>query len=317
VATIRLLIRSLERVPTVTVRVPAKVNLYLGVGARRPDGYHELANVFQAVSLYDEVAAAPGPGVSVRVEGEFAAGVPTDSSNLAARAAALLAKKTGADPAVRLTITKSIPVEGGMAGGSADAAGALLACDALWGTNLSREELIELAAVLGADVPFALTGGTALGTERGDRLTSVLARGSYHWVLAFADGGLSTAAVYAEIDRLRADRVLPEPKTPESLMSALRAGDANALGHVLENDLTRAAIKLRPQLSRTLDAGRELGVLGAVISGSGPTTAFLCKSDEDAIRVAAALPAEGVCQSTRRVHGPVAGARLVETGDTT
>jgi 4-diphosphocytidyl-2-C-methyl-D-erythritol kinase len=302
-------------VPFVSVRVPAKVNLYLGVGAARPDGYHDLANVFQAVSLYDEVTAAPGPGLSVRVEGEFAEGVPTDSGNLALRAAALLAENTGADPAVRLSITKSIPVQGGMAGGSADAAAALLACDLLWGTAVGRDGLLELAALLGADVPFALTGGTALGTRRGDRLTPVLARGSYHWVLAFADGGLPTGEVYAEIDRQRIDRVLPEPQAPESLMAALRAGDPVALGRALGNDLTSAAIRLRPQLSRTLDAGRELGVLGALVSGSGPTCAFLCRSEEDAIRVAAALPGAGVCQSTRRVNGPVAGARVLDGGE--
>ncbi|MFL6238669.1 MAG: 4-(cytidine 5'-diphospho)-2-C-methyl-D-erythritol kinase [Actinomycetes bacterium] len=298
--------------PSVTVRVPAKVNLYLGVGALRRDGYHELANVFQAVSLYDEVTAATGPGLSVRVDGEFVTGVPTDSSNLAVRAAALLAEATGTDPAVRLTLTKTIPVQGGMAGGSADAAGALLACDALWGTDLGRDALLELAAQLGADVPFALTGGTALGTRRGDQLTPVLARGSYHWVLALADEGLSTAEVYAELDRQRADRVFPEPQAPESLMTALRAGDPVALGHALSNDLAPAAFRLRPQLARTVDAGRELGVLGVVVSGSGPTCAFLCKSEEDAVRLAAALPAEGVCRSTRRVQGPVVGARIVE-----
>lgn len=297
---------------SVAVRVPAKVNLYLGVGALRPDGYHELANVFQAVSLYDEVIASAGPGLSVKVEGEFAAGVPTDSANLAVQAAALLAERTGADPAVRLSITKSIPVQAGLAGGSADAAATLLACDALWGTALGRDALVELAATLGADVPFALTGGTALGTQRGDRLTSVLARGTYHWVLAIADGGLSTAEVYGELDRQRADRVLPEPSAPEALMSALRAGDPGALGRAIGNDLTAAALKLRPSLKRTLDAGRELGVLGALVSGSGPTCAFLCRSEDDAVRVAAALPAEGVCQSTRRVHGPVPGARIVE-----
>jgi 4-diphosphocytidyl-2-C-methyl-D-erythritol kinase len=302
-------------VPPVTARVPAKINLYLGVGALRDDGYHELANVFQAVSLYDEVTAAPGPGLSLKVEGDFAEGVPTDMSNLAMQAAELLAEKAGVDAAARLSITKSIPVEGGMAGGSADAAGALLACDALWGTALGRDELVELGAQLGADVPFALTGGTALGTSRGDRLTSVLARGTYHWVLAFADAGLSTAAVYAEIDRQRAERVLPEPSAPESLMTALRAGDPIALGHAIANDLTPAAVALRPQLTRTLEAGRELGVLGALVSGSGPTCAFLCRDDDDAVRVAAALPADGVCQSTRRVHGPVAGARLRGDGD--
>jgi 4-diphosphocytidyl-2-C-methyl-D-erythritol kinase len=301
-------------VPSVTVRVPAKVNLYLGVGALRPDGYHELANVFQAVSLYDEITATPGPGVSVRVDGDFTTGVPTDSTNLAAKAALLVAETTGTDPAVRLTITKHIPVQGGMAGGSADAAGALLACDALWGTNLSRGDLLDLAATLGADVPFALTGGTALGTNRGDQLTPVLARGTYHWVLAIADGGLPTAAVYAELDRLRADRIVPEPKASEALMSALRAGDAPALGKALTNDLSAASIALRAGLRRTLDAGRELGVLGALISGSGPTCAFLCRSEKDAVRVAAALPAEGVCASTRRVHGPVPGSRIVESG---
>ena len=319
------MIRSIERadrpkerrtaVSSVTVRVPAKVNLYLGVGRLRHDGYHELANVFQAVSLYDEVTAAPGPGLSVRVRGDQAKLVPSDSSNLALRAAALLAETTGTDPAVRLTINKAIPVEGGMAGGSADAAAALLACDALWGTGVGREALIELAASVGADVPFALTGGTALGTERGDRLTPVLARGRYDWVLAFADGGLSTADVFAELDRQRADRIFPEPAATEAVMSALRAGDAAALGRALTNDLGPAALHLRPMLARTIEAGLDLGVLGAVISGSGPTCAFLCESDEEAIRVAAALAGEGVCRSTRRVHGPVAGARVIDEAD--
>ena len=303
--------------PSVTVRVPAKVNLFLGVGVLRPDGYHELANIFQAVSLYDEVTAMSGPGLSVGVDGEFAAGVPTDSTNLAVRAAALLAETTGADPAVRLSINKAIPVEGGMAGGSADAAGALLACDALWGTDLGREALVELGAALGADVPFALTGGTALGTSRGDRLTPVLGRGTYHWVLAIADGGLSTADVYAELDRQRSSRILPEAAAPEVLMSALRAGDPVALGHALGNDLTPATVRLRPQLTRTLEAGLDRGVLGAVVSGSGPTCAFLCRSEEDAVRVAAVLAGEGVCRSTRRVHGPVAGARIVGDGGAT
>ena len=301
---------------SVTVRVPAKVNLFLGVGALRSDGYHELANVFQAVSLYDEVSAAAGPGLSVRVRGEQAADVPTDSSNLALRAAALLAEKTGTDPAARLTITKTIPVEGGMAGGSADAAAALMACDALWGTGVGRDGLVELAAVLGADVPFALAGGTALGTERGDRLTPVLARGRYDWVLALPDSGLSTGEVYAELDRQRSDRVFPAPAASDALMAALRAGDPTALGRALHNDLAPAALRLRPQLARTLESGLDLaGVLGAVISGSGPTCAFLCASEEDAVNVAASLAGAGVCRSTRRVHGPVAGARLVDENE--
>jgi 4-diphosphocytidyl-2-C-methyl-D-erythritol kinase len=241
--------------------------------------------------------------------------VPTDSSNLALRAAALLAETTGTDPAVRLTIAKAIPVEGGMAGGSADAAAALLACDALWGTGVGRDTLIQLAASLGADVPFALTGGTALGTERGDRLTPVLGRGRYDWVLAFADAGLSTGAVFAELDRQRADRIFPEPAVPEALMSALRAGDPAALGRALSNDLSPASLQLRPSLARTIEAGLDLGVLGALVSGSGPTCAFLCRSEEESIRVAASLAGAGVCRSTRRVHGPVAGARVVDEKD--
>jgi 4-diphosphocytidyl-2-C-methyl-D-erythritol kinase len=301
-------------VSSVTVRVPAKVNLFLGVGAQRPDGYHELANVFHAVSLYDEVTAAPGPGVSVRVRGEQASAVPTDSTNLAVRAATLLAQAAGADPAVRLTIVKGVPFEGGMAGGSADAAAALVACDALWGTGLGKDALVEIASRIGADVPFALTGGTALGTGIGDRLTPVLGRGRYDWVLAFADGGLSTAEVYAELDRQRGDRIFPEPSVSDALMSALRAGDPVALGRALKNDLAPAALQLRPQLTRTLEAGLDLGVLGAVISGSGPTCAFLCRSEDDAIRVAAALAGSGVCRTTRRVHGPVTGARIVGDG---
>jgi 4-diphosphocytidyl-2-C-methyl-D-erythritol kinase len=302
-------------VQSVTVRVPAKVNLYLGVGGRRRDGYHDLTNVFQAVSLYDEVTAAGGSGPSVRVEGEAVDGVPVDADNLAVRAAVALAAATGREPDVALTITKRIPVAGGMAGGSADAAAALLACDALWGTAVPRTELTAIAAGLGADVPFLLTGGTALGVGRGDQLTPVLGRGSYYWVLALADRGLSTATVYAELDRLRGDTEAGAPSAPDEVMSALRAGDAAALGRAMRNDLGSATLRLRPQLSRALDTGRDLGALGGVISGSGPTLAFLCASQDLALRFAAAFSGAGVCRSTRVVHGPVPGAHVVESAE--
>lgn len=303
----------------VAVRAPAKVNLQLSVGGLRPDGYHELTNVFHAVSLFDELTARPAADVTVVVRaGGSTIGVrdvPTDERNLAVKAANLLAEHTGIVDGVAMQIRKSIPVAGGMAGGSADAAAALLACDALWQTHLPRAELDDLAAQLGADVPFALLGHTAVGTGRGDRLTAVLGRGQFHWVLAVAEDGLSTAEVYGQCDRLRAvsgqtvDRV-PAAADP-ALLAALRSGDAKALGATLRNDLEPAAVSLRPDLARTLEAGRDLGALGAVLSGSGPTCAFLVASAEAALDLAVGLTALGLCRDVKRATGPVAGARTV------
>ena len=347
---------------TVTVRVPAKVNLQLSVGPLRPDGYHHLVNVFHAVSIYDEVVAADPPdddgGVQITVEGGSTApveGVPTDGRNLAARAALALAEHVGVDRGVHLTLRKRIPVAGGMAGGSADAAAALVACDALWHTNLARAELDALAAGLGADVPFALLGGTAVGLGRGDQLSPVLARGQFHWVFAFAEEGLSTPAVYAECDRLRRNvpppvlpsggsiaaavlagggvadsafdeggrarvpdvkdpaQAWPEPTVNEPLMAALRSGDARALGRTLSNDLQPAALALRPALARTLEAAGRHGVLGSIVSGSGPTCAFLVSSVEDGLDLAVGLTAMGLCRDVKRAVGPVPGARVVSS----
>lgn len=298
--------------PQVAARAPAKINLALAVGAVRRDGYHDLATVFHAVSLYEDVLAEPGDGLEVVVRGEYADGVPTGPDNLALRAAALLAERTGVDPAVRLTVTKTVPVAAGLAGGSADAAATLVACDALWQTGLSRDALVELGGELGADVPFCLVGGTALGTDRGDRLTPALARGEYHWVLALSSARLSTAEVYAECDRLRAGRALPEPRVPAGMMQALRSGDAQALGAALSNDLQPAAVNLLPDLERVLEVGSDYGALGGVVSGSGPTVAFLVRDAEHALDLSVALTASGVVRSVRRVRGPVPGARVVE-----
>ena len=198
-----------------------------------------------------------------------------------------------------------------MAGGSADAAGALVACDALWQTGLSRSAMLEIAAGLGSDVPFSLVGGTALGTGRGEVLTPVLARGRYEWVVAIAEDGLSTPEVYAECDRLRGDQVLPEPRVPDSLMAALRSGDATALGAALHNDLQEAACSLRPALRQTLETGEAAGALGGMVSGSGPSVVFLARSPEHALDIAVALSATGTCRSVRRAHGPVGGVRAV------
>ncbi|SDQ67523.1 4-(cytidine 5'-diphospho)-2-C-methyl-D-erythritol kinase [Quadrisphaera sp. DSM 44207] len=303
----------------VVVRAPAKINLALRVGPLREDGYHELVSVFQAVSLFEEVSARlpeDDEGVSVVVRGPGAAEVPTDASNLAVRAALLLAERTGAAPRARLAVRKTVPVGGGMAGGSADAAAALLACDLLWGTGLHREELAELGAELGSDVPFALVGGTALGTGRGERLSPVLGRGEYHWVLALSPDGLSTPQVYAELDRLRAAGEAPvpelEPDVPQELGQALRSGDPARVGAALVNDLQEAACSLRPGLRRALALGEDHGALGGLVSGSGPTVAFLVPDSDAALELAVALTASGVASDVRRVTGPVPGARSVE-----
>ena len=304
------------RLDAITVRVPAKVNLQLAVGAPRADGFHEIATVFHAVSLYDDVtaSAAEDDRIRVTVEGPEASRVPDDEDNLAVRAARLLAERAGVSPAVDLHLNKTIPMAGGMAGGSADAAGALLACDALWGTGLARRDLLELAAELGSDVPFGLVGGTAIGLGRGERLMPALARGHFEWVFALADGALPTPGVYTECDRLRAGRVLPAPRVSDDLMTALRAGDAEALGRALRNDLQPAACSLRPSLRLALEVGADYGALGGIVSGSGPTVAFLVRDHEHGLDLAVALTASGVCRTVKRAYGPVHGARTLEPG---
>ncbi|WP_019873268.1 4-(cytidine 5'-diphospho)-2-C-methyl-D-erythritol kinase [Sporichthya polymorpha] len=299
---------------SVTVRAPAKVNLQLAVGPLREDGYHDLATVFHAVGLYDDVIAEPAEDIAVTLA-EPDPEVPLDEGNLAVRAANALAEATGIAEGVHLRLVKRIPVAAGLAGGSADAAATLVACDALWGTALSREELAGIAATLGSDVPFALLGGTAIGTGRGTLLSPVLGRGEFHWVLAVAAEGLSTPTVYAECDRLRhaAGVEVPEPAVDDALMAALRSGDAKALGAALSNDLQDAAVGLRPALAQTLGAAAELGALGAIVSGSGPTVAFLVRSPEAAIDVAVGLTAMGLCRDVKRAGGPVPGAKVLRT----
>jgi 4-diphosphocytidyl-2-C-methyl-D-erythritol kinase len=300
---------------SVTVRVPAKVNLHLSVGDVRKDGFHELVTVYQAVSLYDEVTVEPADRLSVSVVGDGAGEVPLDEENLAARAVVAAAAVVGREPHLKVSIRKGIPVAGGMAGGSADAAAALVAADSLWGTSLDRTTMEGLAAGLGSDVAFLLVGGTALGTGRGEVISPVLAVGEYHWVLAVADFGLATPSVYAEYDRLRAAGVLTAPSpAPDGVLAAVRAGDVVALGMALTNDLQAAALSLRPQLARVLDAGRELGAVGGVVSGSGPTVALLARSSAESVRIASALAGLGVCRTVRRASGAVSGARVV-TGE--
>lgn len=306
---------TLAAEPTgVTARVPGKINLQLVVGPLREDGFHELATVFHAVGLYDHVIVTPAEEWSVRVGGRHADRVPQDGSNLALQAARMLAEASGGQPPVAITIDKQIPVAAGMAGGSADAAGALVACEALWELGWGRDELATVAARLGSDVPFLLHGGTAIGSGRGEQLAPVLARGRLHWVLWISrDGGLSTPQVYAECDRLRdaAGEVPADPEPTGELLTALRTMEPTAVGAALHNDLQEAAVSLAPTLATVLQAGLDLDVEGAVVSGSGPTVAFLVDSSDAAIDLTVGLAARGPEGDIVRVDGPVPGAQVV------
>ncbi len=301
---------------SVRVRAPGKINVSLTVGALQDDGYHDVASAYQAVSVYDDVTVVGADDFSVEVSGSVpVGGVPLDGSNIAIRAARLLAARTGYRGGVRISIRKGVPVAGGMGGGSADAAATLLACDALWGTGLSRDDLTELAARLGADVPFALMGGTAIGTGRGDQLSPALATGTFHWVLALADFGLSTPEVYRALDEHRtryAADIAPvetEPVVAVEVLQALRAGDPQMLAAAMHNDLQAAALSLAPQLADVLELGERSGALAGIVSGSGPTIAFLAADSDRARQVQVSLSASGL--EAAHVTGPVHGSRVV------
>ncbi len=299
---------------SVRVRAPGKINVFLRVGALQEDGYHDVSTAYQAVSLCEDVRASPASDFSVAFDGPIdCSGLATDGSNIAIKAARSLARRAGYRGGVHLEITKRVPIAGGMGGGSADAAGTLLACDALWGTDVGREELHTLAARLGADVPFALMGGTAIGTGRGDRLSPALAKGSFHWVLAFADFGMSTPRVYEELDVHRARHALDifpasgQPLVDTGVLQALRAGDPHMLAECLHNDLQAPALHLAPALASVLEMGERNGALAGIVSGSGPTIAFLTADLDSAISLQIALSAARI--RVARVTGPVPGAR--------
>lgn len=299
---------------SVTVRVPAKVNLQLAVGPREADGFHNLVTVFQAISIYDDVTitkGAPGNGITIEIIGDHTHGVPADATNLAVKAAQLVSNEYDFTIDAHIEINKAIPVAGGMAGGSADAAAVIVGLNDLYDLEMSREEMHEFGAQLGSDVPFMISGGTAIGQGRGDQLTAALSRGTYHWVLALSSVGLSTPAVYQECDRLRAGLDIAAPQTSDALMQSLLAADPKAVGLALHNDLQAAACSLRPALSLVLDVGEEYGALGSIVSGSGPTVAFLVADEEQGLDLAVALTSSGVVGSVARAYGPVQGAKVI------
>jgi 4-diphosphocytidyl-2-C-methyl-D-erythritol kinase len=288
--------------------------LQLAVGPREADGFHNLVTVFQAISIYDDVTITklePGSGITIAITGDQTHGVPADSTNLAVKAAQLIADEYDFVIDAHIEIKKSIPVAGGMAGGSADAAAVIVGLSELYDLDISREESLEFGARLGSDVPFMISGGTAIGQGRGDQLTAALSRGTYHWVLALSSVGLSTPAVYQECDRLRAGLDIAAPQTSDALMQSLLAADPKAVGLALQNDLQSAACSLRPALTLVLDVGEEYGALGAIVSGSGPTVAFLVENEEQGLDLAVALTSSGVVGNVARAFGPVPGAKVI------
>lgn len=296
----------------VRVSAPAKINLCLGVGPVRSDGYHPLATVYQAVALFDEVVLRPADTEELTVSGEGVdvTDVPTGEDNLARAAVRLLAEHHDRELGVSMHIRKRIPVAGGLAGGSTDAAAALVGADALFNLHTPRREMLALASRLGSDVPFCVMGGTAMGSGRGEVVAPVMTRGEYWWVIVPDAAGLSTPAIYAEFDRLHDGRPVPEPEVADELLAALRAGDASRLGPALSNDLQPAALSFRPDLSQVLRCGLESGAHGALVSGSGPTTVFLCGTAEQADQVDRFLQHGAGTGPAIIVKGPAHGARV-------
>lgn len=324
----------------VSVSAPGKVNLFLALGAARPDGYHPLNTIFAQIGLSETVkvtplqslattapqpastapvssassapaqsdsapaAAQPAPSATAasalaaqtggpRIELALTrpdSNVPLDHTNLAYRAAQAVAQQAAqrglATPDVHILLDKAVPVAGGMAGGSADAAATLKACNEFWQVGLSLEELAHLGAQLGADVPFGLYGGVALGTGRGDLIEPLKAApGPYYWTFALQDEGLSTAAVFKHFDAtVQAPPAADMP--PEQLLAALEAGDVAEVSRHIRNDLQATAIDLRPELGQLIDLAERAGALAAMVSGSGPTVAALSSSRAAAERVA-------------------------------
>jgi 4-diphosphocytidyl-2-C-methyl-D-erythritol kinase len=295
----------------VSVRVPGKINLQLSVGPLQRDGYHEVATVFQSVSLFDELTISENDGDGIEIAAEGKSAIPLGKENLAFKAAELMRKKFDISTGLLIKIKKEIPIAGGMAGGSANAGATIVGIDALFSLGLKRDEMERIGREIGADVPFTISGGTAIGTGRGDQITPVLSRGSYNWVLALSSSGLSTPAVYKECDRLREGLDISKPHVSDSLLHSLSQGDAKALGKSLTNDLQAAACSLKPALRLILDVGLDYGALGGIVSGSGPTVAFLAESEDHALDLVVALTSSGVVGNVIRVAGPVPGARVI------
>jgi 4-diphosphocytidyl-2-C-methyl-D-erythritol kinase len=277
-------------VSSVRARAAAKINLHLGVGAVRDDDYHDLCTVYQAITLFDRVVAEPWHSWRIETRAEPYVdrnAVPGVGDNIVTRAGALLAELHDIEPKADLVVDKAIPVAGGLAGGSADAAATLVVLDELWCLQTPRDELMSLAAQLGSDVPFALVGGTGHGTGRGELVEPVPDPGEWWWVVVPQREGLSTSAVYRHFDDMVPDA--GTPASSDNLVSALATGDPRTLAAALHNDLQRPAFDLRPELRALISLGESEGALRGMISGSGPTCVFLCEDEAHAETVAEGL----------------------------
>ena len=288
----------------------------LGVGEPGDDGYHDLVTVFHALNVRETIAlteADDPANPKVTVAGPYASSsIPCDERNLARKAVNALARATDTHIAVDIAIDKNVPVAGGMGGGSADAAAALVAYAARIGLD-DPQLLHDTAAALGADVPFALLGGTAIGTGRGDELATVMSDAQFHWVLATSASELSTPLVYGRLDQMRAEGRAPGPTVDAGeAVAAFVAGDPHRLADALHNDLEAAACDMLPQLREVLRTGREAEALGGLVSGSGPTVAFLAEDATHALDLAVILEASTSVRNVVRTTGPAPGAHLVE-----
>jgi 4-diphosphocytidyl-2-C-methyl-D-erythritol kinase len=303
----------------VVATAPGKINIFFKVGALKNDGYHDVLSVYQALDLRETVSVASAQDWRVEVSGEISAeqiaAVPTGEDNLVVRAAKSIAQLAGLENPhpINFEIIKNVPVAGGMGGGSADAAAALLAVNELWCTQVDYQALLNSAAELGADIPFALLGGTAIGVGKGDELETIDGVQKLHWVLVPMDAGLSTPRVYAKLDEIRTSRgedpeKVVTPIKPRELISALQVGDAREVAKHLHNDLQEAAVALMPELSVTMQAGLAAGALAAMVSGSGPTVAMLAESEEAAESIANQLSFDGY--TAIPTFGPASGTLL-------
>lgn len=303
----------------VSASAPGKINIFFKVGALKEDGYHDVLSIYQALNIRELVRVTDNSSWKVTVAGalsaEQIAAVPTGEENLVIRAAKSIATLAKIDraPEASFEITKNVPVAGGMGGGSADAAAAMMAIDELWETQVDGDSLFAAAAELGADIPFALLGGTALGIGRGDQLDPIEGVQKLHWVLVPMDAGLSTPRVYAKLDEMRTANgqdptLVPTPQVPQQLIDALINGDAREVAKHLHNDLQDAAVALMPELSITMHAGLAAGALAAMVSGSGPTIAMLAESEEAGKSIAKHLTYEGYIAIP--TFGPAKGTLL-------
>ncbi|KAE8316457.1 4-diphosphocytidyl-2-C-methyl-D-erythritol kinase [Aspergillus transmontanensis] len=280
----------------ITLQIPAKLNLYLHAGALRQDGYHDITMVYQAISLYDTMTISPSQDpqeFTMTVSGMDSDRIPADARNLVIKAAKRLADFSGiSHQALHFDLVKSIPTEAGLGGGSADAAAALVGCNHIWKTGLDNEQLMDIGAHIGEDVPFFIRGLVGIGTGYHQPVIPVdvdtESMRTWHWVLGIMPRGLSTKLVFERSDNTPFRHLTP----------------------YLNNNLQEAAEELDPDIGVALRMGREVGAIVSLMAGSGTTCLFLAGDEEHAERLAGELSDRNIFRKVVRAVGPVEGVRL-------